>query len=378
MTTKKRVLILAGTRPEVVKMAPVVRIFKAEPDMETVLCVSGQHREMLLQTLDAFDIEPDMDLAVMQKDQTLAGLTSRLFEKMDELLRSRFDLILVQGDTTTVMVAALAAFYRGVPVGHIEAGLRSHNIFAPFPEEVNRRIAGLVSTLHFAPTEKARENLLKEGVPAEKIFVTGNTVIDALLWMREKVRQNPPELKQLIDGFLRQGRRYILVTGHRRENFGSGFENLCLALLEIVNRHQDVFVVYPVHLNPQVQKPVHGILGKHERIVLLPPVDYREFVYLLDNSYLVITDSGGVQEEAPSLGKPVLVTREVTERPEGVASGNACLVGTDFERINFWADKLLLNKTEYERMSRAANPYGDGHAARRIFRVVKQYLGLRG
>jgi len=329
-------------------------------------------------TLDAFDIEPDMDLAVMQKDQTLAGLTSRLFEKMDELLRSRFDLILVQGDTTTVMVAALAAFYRGVPVGHIEAGLRSHNIFAPFPEEVNRRIAGLVSTLHFAPTEKARENLLKEGVPAEKIFVTGNTVIDALLWMREKVRQNPPELKQLIDGFLRQGRRYILVTGHRRENFGSGFENLCLALLEIVNRHQDVFVVYPVHLNPQVQKPVHGILGKHERIVLLPPVDYREFVYLLDKSYLVITDSGGVQEEAPSLGKPVLVTREVTERPEGVASGNACLVGTDFERINFWADKLLLNKTEYERMSRAANPYGDGHAARRIFRVVKQYLGLRG
>jgi UDP-N-acetylglucosamine 2-epimerase len=322
---------------------------------------------MLRQAFADFGLEPDIDLSVMQPGQTLASLTSRLFTEADAMLeRERPDWILVQGDTTTVMAVSLCAFYRGVKVAHLEAGLRSFDIRAPFPEELNRRVAGMVADLHLAPTETARQNLLAERVPEEAVLVTGNTVIDALLFMRDKGRFEGGLLESRVAAALAAGKRMVLITGHRRENFGEGFLSICRAILRLADAHTDTLFVYPVHLNPNVQKPVLELLSGHVGILLLEPLAYKTFIAHMDAATLILTDSGGVQEEAPSLGKPVLVMREVTERPEGVAAGAAKLVGTDEERIVAEVSRLLTDPTAYAEMSGKANPYGDGRAAERI------------
>lgn len=362
-----KLLVFAGTRPEAIKVAPVVKALRASGCCDVLLCSSGQHKEMLLQAFEDFDLVPDRDLAVMSPGQTLPSLSSRLFVEVDALLeKERPDWILVQGDTTTVMVAALCGFYRGVRVAHLEAGLRSFDMHAPFPEELNRRVAGMVADLHFAPTATARDNLLREGVPAERIQVTGNTVVDALLYMREKVRGNTDLLDVRIRNALEDAKRCVLVTGHRRENFGDGFLNICNAVRRLAEQNEDVVFVYPVHLNPNVREPVMRMLANHPRIILLEPVGYRAFIAMLDAATLVLTDSGGVQEEAPSFGKPVLVMRDVTERPEGVEAGCARLVGADAEGIVQAVGELLRDPDACRMMAMSANPYGDGNASERI------------
>lgn len=362
-----RILIFAGTRPEAIKVAPVVIALREHPEFDVRLVSSGQHHEMLYQAFADFGLVPDIDLKVMRPGQTLASLSSRLFESIDALLDQETpDCILVQGDTTTVMIASLCAFYRGVKVGHIEAGLRSFNLNAPFPEELNRRIASIVADMHFAPTETARSNLLREHAGDHNIFVTGNTVIDALLWMLQHGGSNSNLLPENVLHNLSEGKRLILVTGHRRENFGKGFEAICRALSDIVARHEDVFVVYPVHLNPNVKATVTQVLGKTERIFLIQPLQYKAFIALMNAASIILTDSGGVQEEGPALGKPVLVMRDVTERPEGVAAGTAKLVGTNRENIVDEVCKLLIDSEYYDTMAKAVNPYGDGLASQRI------------
>ncbi|MDP3834877.1 MAG: UDP-N-acetylglucosamine 2-epimerase (non-hydrolyzing) [Hydrogenophaga sp.] len=376
-----KVMFVFGTRPEAIKMAPVVKEFQAaSPAIETVVCVTAQHREMLDQVLQLFDIRPEHDLNVMKPGQDLYDITSNILIGLKAVLvNERPDLVLVHGDTTTTLAASLAAFYARVPVGHVEAGLRTGNKLAPFPEEVNRRLTGAIADLHFAPTEAARANLLREGVDPGSIHVTGNTVIDALVAVVDRLKDSPA-LREEMDSrfaFLDPGKRLILVTGHRRENFGEGFEQICQALADIAAQEPDVEVLYPVHLNPNVRKPVNEILAAMQltNVHLIDPVDYLPFVYLMNRAHLIITDSGGVQEEAPSLGKPVLVMRETTERPEAVAAGTVILVGTSRDRIVRETLNLLHNPTAYRTMSQAHNPYGDGHAAGRIVQTV---LSMKG
>jgi UDP-N-acetylglucosamine 2-epimerase (non-hydrolysing) len=367
-----RILTVFGTRPEAIKMAPVVGTLAAEAAFETKLCVTAQHRQMLDQVLDIFGLRPDFDLNLMKPGQDLSDITSNVLLGMREVYRQwRPDLVLVHGDTTTTLAASLSAYYARVQVGHVEAGLRTFNKYAPWPEEINRRLTGGVTDIHFAPTERAAENLRREGVADAGIHITGNTVIDALLEVVERIRGNETLSREFAQrfGFLDPAKRLILVTGHRRENFGEGFENICRALRDIAARG-DVQVVYPVHLNPNVQDPVHRLLGGHSDVHLIEPLDYLPFVYLMDRSYLIITDSGGVQEEAPSLGKPVLVMRETTERPEAVEAGTVRLVGTDHAAITREAARLLDDHQAYQSMSRAHNPYGDGKAAERIRDVL--------
>lgn len=370
------VLTIFGTRPEAIKMAPVIRELQRYPDrFRSLICVTAQHRQMLDQVLDLFEIRPDFDLNIMKPGQDLYDVTANVLLGLRDVLdRVRPNIILVHGDTTTTMAAALAGYYARVPVGHVEAGLRTHNKYAPFPEEINRRVAGAVCDVHFAPTEQARANLLREGISEATIHVTGNTVVDALLSVAERIERDEALNREMAGrfSFLDPGKRLVLVTGHRRENFGEGFENICRALAEIGRRHRDVEILYPVHLNPNVQEPVKRILGRGdtENVHLIEPLDYLPFVYAMNRSHLIITDSGGVQEEAPSLGKPVLVMRETTERPEAVAAGTVKLVGTSFERIVAEASLLLTDTDAYEAMSRAHNPYGDGLAAARIAAVL--------
>lgn len=366
----KKILAIFGTRPEAIKMAPVVKELQRYPhQFETKVCVTAQHRQMLDQVLDLFEIRPDYDLDIMKPGQSLTDVTCNVLQGLAPVLDEfRADVVLVHGDTTTTMAASLASYYQKIDVGHVEAGLRTGNIYSPWPEEMNRRLAGSITRYHFAPTECSRENLLREGVATESIHVTGNTVIDALLDVVEKVR-NDSTLRSDMSArfnFLNHDKRLVLVTGHRRENFGEGFENICQALKEIASSNPNVEIVYPVHLNPNVQEPVHRLLSDCPSVHLIDPQDYLPFVYLMDRSYLIITDSGGVQEEAPSLGKPVLVMRDTTERPEAVTAGTVKLVGTNKDRIVAEASDLLWNNHSYERMSLAHNPYGDGLAASRI------------
>jgi UDP-N-acetylglucosamine 2-epimerase (non-hydrolysing) len=359
-------MLLFGTRPEAIKMAPVVHACRERARaIDPLIVVTGQHREMLDQVTRYFGIQPDIDLELMRPDQSLADLTARCVQGVDAVLREqRPDCLVAQGDTTTVMAAALAAFYQRVPLVHVEAGLRTGNLQAPWPEELNRRIASLVTALHCASTRQAADNLLAEGAPADTVHVTGNTVIDALMWTveRERARPEPWQRKYAALG----ERRLVLITGHRRENFGAGFENICRAVATLADRFSDVEFLYPVHLNPRVREPVHRLLGSRSNVHLTEPAAYPEFVWLMDRSYLILTDSGGVQEEAPSLRKPVLVMRETTERPEALASGAAELVGTDTARIVAKIGQLLGDQAEYGRRQIDVNPYGDGRAAGRI------------
>ena len=358
-------------------MAPVVKELQKYPgQFKTVVCVTAQHRQMLDQVLDVFNLAPDYDLNIMKPGQDLFDVTCNVLQGLKTIIEEEDpDIMLVQGDTTTAMATALACYYCQVPIGHVEAGLRTNNKFAPFPEETNRKIVGTVADLHFAPTEWARKNLLREGVDGATIFVTGNTVIDALLSVVNTIETSTDLKDQLAArfSFLDKDKRLILVTGHRRENFGDGFENICRALAEIAGRYPDVDILYPVHLNPNVQEPVRRILGHLEsnNIFLIDPIDYLPFIYLMNRSYLIITDSGGVQEEAPSLGKPVLVMREKTERPEAVTAGTAKLVGTDRSRIVMETGRLLSDKNAYQTMAMAYNPYGDGQAAQRIVEALR-------
>lgn len=363
-----KILIVFGTRPEAIKMAPVVHRLKETPGLEVDVCVTAQHREMLDQVLSLFEIVPDIDLDLMKPGQDLTDITSNIILALrDVLARKNYDRLLVHGDTTTTMASALAAFYAQVPVGHVEAGLRTGNLYAPWPEEANRMIVGRLADLHFAPTQTSRQSLLAENIADENIVVTGNTVIDALHDVVARLDADPALEAEMRANFpfLENERRMILVTGHRRENFGDGFENICRALREI-SEQSDAQIVYPVHLNPNVQTPVNQILGKAQGIHLIEPQQYLPFVWLMRRSYLIITDSGGVQEEAPSLGKPVLVMRQTTERPEAVEAGTVKLVGTNAGQIKDCALTLLNNREAYDTMARALNPYGDGNAAKRI------------
>jgi UDP-N-acetylglucosamine 2-epimerase (non-hydrolysing) len=369
MKTKLRVLVVFGTRPEAVKMSPVIMALKQIPDrIETHVCVTAQHREMLDQVLEAFKITPEIDLDLMRPNQSLAQMAARIFLELDPILtRLQPDWLLVQGDTTTVMAAALLGYYQQIRVGHVEAGLRTHDKWQPFPEEINRRLAGVVADLHFAPTEGNRQNLLREGIPDEIIRVTGNPAIDALQYISRQAP--PPEVHNLLEktGAANEGRRLVLVTAHRRENFGQPIRNICRALQTLAETYQDeAAFIYPVHLNPNIQGPVHNLLKETENIHLLPPMDYLPLVHLMKRADLILTDSGGIQEEAPALGVPTLVLRETTERPEGVEAGTLKLVGTDPETIVKAARTLLENPASHAAMAGAVNPYGDGHAAERI------------
>jgi UDP-N-acetylglucosamine 2-epimerase (non-hydrolysing) len=364
---RKRILAVVGTRPEAIKMAPVIRALRSEPWAEVRVLATAQHRQMLDQVLDAFAIVPDVDLDIMAPNQTLPELTSRLLSRLDEVFaRERPDAVLIQGDTTTVMTAAMAAFYRHIAVGHVEAGLRTGDLQNPFPEEMNRIVAGRLSRWHFAPTAGARDNLLREGFDPSSVHVTGNTVIDALLDVVQREVPLPVEVPE--------GRRMLLVTAHRRENFGAPFREVCEAVRDIADRHADVHVVYPVHPNPNVSGPAHEILSGHERIVLCPPLDYLPFVAAMKRAHLILTDSGGVQEEAPALGKPVLVMRQETERPEAVEAGVVKLVGPVREAIVAEASRLLDDPEAYARMARGVSPYGDGRAAGRIVDILGRDL----
>jgi UDP-N-acetylglucosamine 2-epimerase (non-hydrolysing) len=372
---KKKILSVFGTRPEAIKMAPVVKALAGQSELfDSRVCVTAQHRQMLDQVLDLFQIKPEYDLDIMKPGQNLTDVTCNVLQGLAPVLEEfRPDVVLVHGDTTTTMSASLAAYYQRIAVGHVEAGLRTGNIYSPWPEEMNRRLAGAITRFHFAPTERSRQNLLDEGVVAENICITGNTVIDALLDVVNLVRTDTSLQQQMAErfGYLDPAKRMILVTGHRRENFGEGFEQICMALKRIAAAHDDVEILYPVHLNPNVQEPVKRILSGQQSIHLIEPLDYLPFVYLMDRSSLIITDSGGVQEEAPSLGKPVLVMRDTTERPEAVAAGTVKLVGTNAERIFVEASKLLDDTQEYAAMALAHNPYGDGMAASRIVEALK-------
>ncbi len=361
-----RTLTVVGTRPEAIKLAPLIRELSGRPEFESRVCSTGQHRQMLDQVFRLFEIQPDIDLGIMTPGQSLATVTARACEGLDRVMSEfRPELVLVQGDTTTAFVGALVAHYHRAEIGHVEAGLRTGNKFAPFPEEMNRRLVTQLADWHFAPTEHARDLLLGEHVPSERVLVSGNTVIDALLWVRDRVRANRPALPGELEELDPQ-RPMVLVTGHRRESFGEGFENICRAIRRASEQHPDWVFVYPVHLNPQVQQPVRRILGGIPGVKLVEPLSYEPFVWLLDRSEIVLTDSGGVQEEAPSLGKPVLVMRETTERPEGVAAGNARLVGTGEEAVLQALIELIEHPGKRVAMASVRNPYGDGAAARQI------------
>jgi len=366
------ILTIFGTRPEAIKMAPVVRAIMQQPSFTSRVCVTAQQREMLDQVLSIFEIQVDHDLDLMTKDQQLADLTARVVTGLTQvLLEEKPDLVLVHGDTTTTLAASLAAFYQKIPVGHVEAGLRTHNIYSPWPEEINRQITSRIAALNFAPTELARQNLLRENVDENSIVVTGNTVIDALLSVVERINSNATLRTRLAAQVptLNPRKRLLLVTGHRRENFGVGFENICRALAELADT-PDLEIIYPVHLNPNVTGPFYKALGDHPNIHLIKPLDYLPFVYLMEQAHIILTDSGGIQEEAPSLGKPVLVMRQITERPEAVDEGTVRLVGTDNNKIVQEVKRLLHSEDDYQRMARAHNPYGDGEAAGRIVSAI--------
>lgn len=366
---KIKAILIFGTRPEAIKMAPLAQSLARDERFESRICVTGQHREMLDQVLRIFSLEAAYDLAIMRPNQDLTDVTGAVMQGLRAPLADFApDIVLVHGDTATTFAASLAAYYHRIPVGHVEAGLRTHDLYSPWPEEANRKLTGALARLHFAPTASAAANLRREGVARDAIIVTGNTVIDALLQMVERVRADAARGPAAIGALPPRatGRRMILVTGHRRESFGEGFERICQALATIARRFADVDIVYPVHLNPAVQEPVHRLLGGIANIHLIPPQDYIPFVRLMDEAHLVLTDSGGVQEEAPSLGKPVLVMRDTTERPEAVEAGTVKLVGTDAALIVKEVERLLTDETEYARMSFAHNPYGDGQASRRI------------
>lgn len=374
-------MLVFGTRPEAIKMAPLVKEFQKYPDkFKTVVCVTGQHREMLDQVLRIFEIVPDYDLNIMKQGQDLYDVTSRVLLGMRDVLKEvQPDIVLVHGDTTTSTAAALAAFYQQIPVGHVEAGLRTHNIYSPWPEEMNRQLTGRIATYHFAPTPLSKQNLLAENVKPEQIAVTGNTVIDALYMVVDKIKSNKELDKELEEILLRSGydvnrlsdgKKLVLITGHRRENFGDGFISMCKAIQTLTQKYPDVDFVYPMHLNPNVRKPIHEVFGEDlshlGNMFFIEPLEYLSFVYLMEKSTIVLTDSGGIQEEAPGLGKPVLVMRDTTERPEALEAGTVKLVGTDFDKIVNEVSELLINQECYERMSKAVNPYGDGKACERI------------
>lgn len=376
-----KVMLVFGTRPEAIKMAPLVKEFqKHEDTFQTIVCVTGQHRQMLDQVLQLFDIVPDYDLNIMKQGQDLYDVTARVLTGLRDVLQeARPDVVLVHGDTTTSTAAALAAFYQQIPVGHVEAGLRTHNIYSPWPEEMNRQLTGCIATWHFAPTALSRENLLREAVADDHIVVTGNTVIDALYWVVNKIKTDAAlndELGNLLEqaGYdvhrLDNGRKLVLITGHRRENFGDGFIHMCTAIRDLTQKYPDVDFVYPMHLNPNVRKPIHEVFGEDltglGNMFFIEPLEYLSFVYLMEKAAIVLTDSGGIQEEAPGLGKPVLVMRDTTERPEALAAGTVKLVGTDYAKIVGEVSTLLEDAAAYERMSKAVNPYGDGLACSRV------------
>ena len=377
----KKIMLVFGTRPEAIKMAPLVKEFQKYPsDFETIVCVTGQHREMLDQVLHIFDIKPDYDLNIMKQGQDLYDVTARVLTGMRDVLKEcRPDVVLVHGDTTTSTAAALAAFYQQIPVGHVEAGLRTHNIYSPWPEEMNRQITGRIATYNFAPTPLSKSNLLKENISEDKITVTGNTVIDALYWVVEKIKSDKA-LDSELEGVLKSagydvnrlsgGKKLVLITGHRRENFGEGFIHMCTAIKDLTKKYPDVDFVYPMHLNPNVRKPIHEVFGEDlsnlGNMFFIEPLEYLSFVYLMEKSTIVLTDSGGIQEEAPGLGKPVLVMRDTTERPEALDAGTVKLVGTDYDKIMSEVSVLLDDPAAYEKMSKAVNPYGDGKACGRI------------
>lgn len=378
-------MLVFGTRPEAIKMAPLVKEFQKFPkEFETIVCVTGQHREMLDQVLRIFEIRPDYDLDIMQQGQDLYDVTARVLTGMRDVLKeAQPDVVLVHGDTTTSTASALAAFYQQIPVGHIEAGLRTHNIYSPWPEEMNRLITGRIATYHFSPTPLSCQNLLAEGIKEEAITVTGNTVIDALYWVVEKIKNNKV-LSVELGSFLKtagydvnrlnDNRRLVLITGHRRENFGDGFIHMCLAIKNLVEKYPQVDFVYPMHLNPNVRKPIHEVFGETtaDNMFFIEPLEYLSFVYLMEKSTLVLTDSGGIQEEAPGLGKPVLVMRDTTERPEALEAGTVKLVGTDYDKIVSEVSALLDDPMYYDRMSKAVNPYGDGKACGRIMEFLNK------
>lgn len=381
----KKVLLVFGTRPEAIKMAPLVKEFqKYASDFETIVCVTGQHREMLDQVLAIFDIKPNYDLNIMKKGQDLYDVTARVLVGMRDVLTECQPDVVLHGDTTTSTAAAIAAFYQQIPVGHVEAGLRTHNIYSPWPEEMNRQITGRIATYNFAPTPLSCENLLKEGVDDKKITVTGNTVIDALYWVVNKIKNDVvlnEELKQILAkvGYdterLVDGRKLVLITGHRRENFGDGFINMCSAIRDLKNKYPKVDFVYPMHLNPNVREAIHEVFGKDlsnlGNMFFIEPLEYLSFIYLMEKATIVLTDSGGIQEEAPGLGKPVLVMRDTTERPEALSAGTVKLVGTNYDKIVNEVCTLLDNEMEYEKMSKAVNPYGDGLACSRIVNYLR-------
>nr|WP_306445445.1 UDP-N-acetylglucosamine 2-epimerase (non-hydrolyzing) [Odoribacter splanchnicus] len=379
----KCILLVFGTRPEAIKMAPLVKEFQKYPEkFKTIVCVTGQHREMLDQVLRIFDIQPDYDLNIMKQGQDLYDVTAKVLIGMRDVLKeTQPDIVLVHGDTTTSTAAALAAFYQQIPVGHVEAGLRTHNIYSPWPEEMNRQITGRIATYHFAPTSLSKDNLLQEGVSEERIIVTGNTVIDALYMVVEKIKNDgilSCELEKVLKasgydiGRLSDGRKLVLITGHRRENFGDGFISMCKAIKSLSEKYPEVDFVYPMHLNPNVRKPIYEVFGESQRanLFFIEPLEYLSFVYLMEKSAIVLTDSGGIQEEAPGLGKPVLVMRDTTERPEALEAGTVKLVGTDYDKIVNEVSGLLDNQEYYEKMSKAVNPYGDGKACSRIVKAL--------
>jgi len=381
----KKVMLVFGTRPEAIKMAPLVKEFQKQPKrVETVVCVTGQHREMLDQVLKIFDIKPDYDLNIMKQGQDLYDVTARVLTGMRDVLKEvKPNVVLVHGDTTTSTAAALAAFYQQIPVGHVEAGLRAHNIYSPWPEEMNRLLTGRLATYHFSPTPLSRNNLIKESVDDRNIIITGNTVIDALYWVVDKIKNNKEldnELEDILSkaGYdvnrLNNGKKLVLITGHRRENFGDGFINMCTAIKDLTVKYPDLDFVYPMHLNPNVRKPIHEVFGENlsglKNMFFIEPLEYLSFVYLMEKSSIVLTDSGGIQEEAPGLGKPVLVMRDTTERPEALDAGTVKLVGTDYNKIVNEVSSLIDDKAAYEKMSKAVNPYGDGLACGRIVNAL--------
>lgn len=374
---KKKILTVFGTRPEAIKMAPLVKLLTAAEGFDTRVCVTAQHREMLDQVLHLFDIEPEYDLDIMKPGQTLSDITSEILTRIEAPLKEfRPDIVLVHGDTSTTLATTLAAYYQQVPIGHVEAGLRTGNLRSPWPEEANRKLTGALANLHFAPTDQSRANLLAENVAEDSIHVTGNTVIDALLMVKAKLERDETLSRELAVRFapvLREDARLVLITGHRRENFGGGFERICAAIADLAHRYPDADFVYPVHLNPNVREPVNRVLAGMDNVHLIDPVDYLPFVYLMIRSHIILTDSGGIQEEAPSLGKPVLVMRDTTERPEAVKAGTVKLVGTNIVDIVEGVCDLMDNAESYKEMSVAHNPYGDGRACQRIQEVLEKY-----
>ena len=386
MVSMKSVMLVFGTRPEAIKMAPLVKEFQKHPnEFNTIVCVTGQHREMLDQVLDIFDIKPNYDLNIMKQGQDLYDVTARVLVGMRDVLKdAKPDVVLVHGDTTTSTAAALAAFYQQIPVGHVEAGLRTHNIYSPWPEEMNRQLTGRMATFNFSPTPLSRENLLQEAIEESSIVVTGNTVIDALYWVVDKIKSDA-ELQANLNKILYNagydierlngGKKLVLITGHRRENFGDGFINMCTAIKDLTQKYPNVDFIYPMHLNPNVRKPIHEVFGKElsnlGNMFFIESLEYLSFVYLMEKSTIILTDSGGIQEEAPSLGKPVLVMRNTTERPEALSAGTVKLVGADYEKIVSEVSLLLDDASVYEKMSHAVNPYGDGLACSRIVDALR-------